>query len=92
MGLERSRHGRSSHIQSLPPISLFMKLLNLLIPALIAIVTAAAPVDAREKRSGEQDDVYKGTQGGAVKSLRSDRKQRRARPEIAGRRLYRAGI
>ncbi len=48
-----------------------MKLLNLLIPALIAIVTAAAPVDAREKRSGEQDDVYKGTQGGAVKSLRS---------------------
>jgi hypothetical protein len=71
MGVERSRHGRSSHIQSLPPISLFMKLLNLLIPALIAIVTAAAPVDAREKRSGEQDDVYKGTQGGAVKSLRS---------------------
>ena len=26
---------------------------------------------ARENRNGEQDDVYKGTQGGAVKSLRS---------------------
>jgi hypothetical protein len=48
-----------------------MKLLNLLVPALICIVTVAAPADAREKRTGEQDDVYKGTQGGAVKSLRS---------------------
>lgn len=48
-----------------------MKMFPALIPALIALATMAAPSEARDKRSGEQDEVYKGTQGGAVRSLRS---------------------
>jgi hypothetical protein len=50
-----------------------MKIADALIPALLAVATAAAPshAEARQNRSGEQDDVYKGTQGGSVRSLRS---------------------
>jgi hypothetical protein len=41
------------------------------VAALLAIVIAGAPAEARKGRPGDQDDAFRATQEGAVRPLRS---------------------